>query len=178
MFGLTDVVAFANEHFDGDRTRAIVAMGRGEAPYDYKGKPHYALVKLVVAWWAAALARRLPPGMTVNAVSPGAALATAAVRHQSGAFKLMNSVMRVIAPVFGMAGSVAQAAGRYVEAYDYGPERNGHFYASRAGKLVGPVVEQKHDHIVDGDSQEAAWNAVVELSGGATVTMARRREVA
>ena len=47
----------------------------------------YADAKLIIAWWVAALARRLPPEMAVFAVSPGGATATNVVRSASPILK-------------------------------------------------------------------------------------------
>ncbi|MEL7206739.1 MAG: SDR family NAD(P)-dependent oxidoreductase, partial [Actinomycetota bacterium] len=69
------------DQFDGDLVAAADALIRHRTPDRYKPGNVYATAKLFVAWWAAALARRLPAGMTVNAVSPGSAPDTAAVRH-------------------------------------------------------------------------------------------------
>jgi NAD(P)-dependent dehydrogenase (short-subunit alcohol dehydrogenase family) len=69
----TDLPTFAAKHFDGDMVRAAEALIRQQPPVKYKPGNAYADAKMFVALWSAALARRLPAGMTVNAVSPGAA---------------------------------------------------------------------------------------------------------
>ena len=50
---------------------AIEAQIRLEPPATYKSGDQYATAKMLVAWWAAELSRRVPGGVTVNAVSPG-----------------------------------------------------------------------------------------------------------
>lgn len=167
MMGISDVPAFAAEHAGGDRVQAIATIARAEAPYAYKPMPHYANTKVLVAWWAAALGRRLPSGMGVFAVSPGSAPATGAARHQGW---FMRSVMSPILGSWlgrslGMGATTGDAARRYLDAFDYGPERSGGFFASRPGKMVGAVVRQEQPHVLDEASQEAAWQAVVALSG-------------
>ena len=71
MFSYTDVAAFAAKHHQGDRTAAVEALVRSGPNVKYEPNRTYADAKLIVAWWAAALARRLPSGMAVYAVSPG-----------------------------------------------------------------------------------------------------------
>jgi NAD(P)-dependent dehydrogenase (short-subunit alcohol dehydrogenase family) len=61
MFSYTDVAAFAAKHHQGDRTAAVEALVRSGPNVKYEPNRAYADAKLVVAWWAAALARRLPP---------------------------------------------------------------------------------------------------------------------
>src|SRR5271166_6661447 len=81
MFKYTDVPAFAAKHHQGDRTAAVEALIRNEPNVKYLANNTYADAKLVIAWWVAALARRLPSGMAVYAVSPGSAPDTKAVRN-------------------------------------------------------------------------------------------------
>lgn len=165
MFGLTDIVEYAAEHYDGDRARAVAAIARVEAPYRFAHMSHYGTVKLFVAHWAAALSRRLPNDIMVNAVSPGSAPATNAMRNQSGIFRFMISAMLPVAGLFGMAAPVPKAARRYLDALDYDASSNGGFFASVPGKMTGAVVEQTQAHVLDEESQEATWRAVLELSG-------------
>ena len=80
MFSYTDVPAFAAKYHHGDRTAAIEALLYSRPNVKYEPNRAYADAKLIIAWWVAALARRLPSGMAVYAVSPGAR-----DRHQGGA---------------------------------------------------------------------------------------------
>jgi NAD(P)-dependent dehydrogenase (short-subunit alcohol dehydrogenase family) len=73
----------AGEHFQGDLVGAATALMRGEQPTRFKPFDTYATTKVFTAWWVAALARRLPVGMTVDAVSPGNTPDTGAVRNAS-----------------------------------------------------------------------------------------------
>ncbi len=81
MFSYTDVAAFAAKHHEGDRTAAVEALVRSGPNVKYEPNRAYADAKLIVAWWAAALARRLPSGLAVYAVSPGSAPDTKAIRN-------------------------------------------------------------------------------------------------
>ena len=73
--------AFAAKYHQGDRTAAVEALMRNGPNVKYVPNHAYADAKLIIAWWVAALARRLPSGMAVYAVSPGAAPDTKAVRN-------------------------------------------------------------------------------------------------
>ena len=68
MFSYTDVAALAATQHQGDRSAAVEALVRSGPNVKYEPNRAYADAKLVVAWWAAALARRLPSGMAVYAV--------------------------------------------------------------------------------------------------------------
>ena len=80
MFKYTDLPAFAAKYHQGDRTAAVEALIRNGPNVKYVPNNAYADAKLIIAWWVAALARRLPSGMAVYAVSPGGATATKVVR--------------------------------------------------------------------------------------------------
>src|SRR6201996_6383175 len=63
MFKYTDVPAFAAKRHQGNRTAAVEALLRNGPNVKYVPNKAYADAKLIVAWWVAALARRLPCGM-------------------------------------------------------------------------------------------------------------------
>src|SRR6202522_2007920 len=67
LFSYTDVAALAATKYQGDRSAAVEALLRSGPNVNYQPNRAYADAKIVVAWWAAALARRLPPGMAVYA---------------------------------------------------------------------------------------------------------------
>ena len=66
-----------------------------ESPIKFHSGNQYATVKLFAAWWAAELARKLPEGMTVNAVSPGSTPGTNADRSATVRAKTNCSVVKV-----------------------------------------------------------------------------------
>jgi len=84
MFSLTDVAALAAKDYRGDRTAAVEALLRNGPNIKYEPNRAYADAKVIIAWWAAALARRLPSGMAVYAVAPGSAPDTRASRNVAG----------------------------------------------------------------------------------------------
>ena len=162
-----DVEAVANDHHDGDRVAAIEALAKVRGPYSFNSNNEYVSSKMVVAWWAAALSRKLPAGMTVNAVSPGSVPGTNFARNASWMVRLlMVPMMKIVGPLMGMAGSIESAAARYVVAADFGDDETGHFYASEnRKKLVGPMAIQTWpEYFTDRPSQEAGFQAVVNLT--------------
>ncbi|REG50717.1 short subunit dehydrogenase [Paraburkholderia sp. BL6669N2] len=163
MFKYTDVDALAAKYHQGDLTAAMEALIRNGPNVKYVPNNAYADAKLFVAWWVAALARRLPPGMAVYAVSPGAATATNVSRQASLAVKYLFIPIANLIP--GMNQTPETAAGRYIQASKFGTEVSGQFFASAQGKFSGPIEAQLHPHLLDGANQEAAWQAVVNVSG-------------
>ena len=163
MFSYTDVPAFAAKYFRGDRTAAIEALIRNGPNVKYVPNNTYADAKLIIAWWVAALARRLPSGMAVYAVSPGGSTATKVVRNAGPALKyLMIPIVKLIP---GMDQTPEVAASRYLQASKFGTDVSGQFFASGKGKFSGPIEVQRQPHLYDRASQEAAWQAVVNVSG-------------
>ena len=125
----------------------------------------YVTGKVYVAWWAAALAEKLPSGMTVNAVSPGSVPTTNFQRHQGWMMRnLMVPMMKLIPKAMGMAGSVEDAAHRYLEASTFSTDLSGKFFASPPGKLVGAQEAQTNSHFLDEKNQQASWNMLTQLS--------------
>ncbi len=163
MFKYTDVFALATKYFQGDQTAAVEALIRNGPHVKYAPNNAYADAKLIVAWWAAALARRLPSGMAVYAVSPGASNATNVARNAGPLLKyLMIPIVNLIP---GMNQTPEIAAGRYLQASELGTDVSGQFFASAPGKFSGPMEVQLQPHLLDGANQEAAWQAVANVSG-------------
>ncbi|HVI56029.1 MAG TPA: SDR family NAD(P)-dependent oxidoreductase [Luteibacter sp.] len=163
MFTYTDAPAFAAKYFRGDQTAAVEALIRNGPHVKYAPNNAYADAKLNVAWWAAALARRLPSGMAVYAVSPGASNATNVARNAGPLLKyLMIPIVNLIP---GMNQTPETAARRYLQASAFGTDVSGKFFASAQGKFSGPMEVQLQPHLLDGANQEAAWQAVVNVSG-------------
>ena len=162
MFSYTDVPAFAAKYFRGDRTAAIEALIRNGPNVRYVPNNTYADAKLIIAWWVAALARR-PSGMAVYAVSPGGATATKVVRNAGLALKYL--FIPIVNLIPGMNQTPETAARRYLQASEFGTDVSGQFFASAQGKFSGPIEVQRQPHLYDRASQEAAWQAVVKVSG-------------
>ncbi|MBV8236358.1 MAG: SDR family NAD(P)-dependent oxidoreductase [Acidimicrobiia bacterium] len=163
MFSYTDVAAFAAKHHQGDRTAAVEALVRSGPNVKYEPNRAYADAKLFVAWWAAALARRLPSGMAVYAVSPGSAPDTQASRNAAPVLKWL--FIPIVKLIPGMTQTPETAARRYLQASELGTDVSGQFFASAPKKLTGPMEAMRHPHFHDRENQEAAWQAVVNVSG-------------
>src|SRR5581483_2790405 len=163
MFKYTDLPAFAASRYQGDRSAAVEALIRNGPNVKYVPNNAYADAKLIIAWWTAALARRLPPGMAVFAVSPGGATDTKVVRSAGPALKYL--FIPIVKLIPGMNQTPETAARRYLQASEFGTDVSGQFFASAQGKFSGPVEVQRRPHLHDRASQEAAWQAVVKVSG-------------
>ncbi len=162
-FNPLDVDAFAEEHFNGDLEAAIEAQFSMKPPAKYKPSDTYATTKLFAAWWAAELARVLPEGMTVNAVSPGSTPDTNAVRNAPLYMrKLMVPLFKLVP---GMSHSVADGAGRYLKAVSFGDDVTGKFFASPPKKMTGSLVEIELDHIDNTSGRQALWNVTTRAGG-------------
>ena len=146
---------------DGDLVAAAEGLIRGEG-MPYKPSTAYANAKMFVAWWAAELGRRLPEGMSVNAVSPGSAPDTDAGRNANLFMKY------VLIPVFkyvpGQSQSIEVAARRYLEVADRS-DVTGAFFASAPKKVTGAIEVVDLPHLTDEEGQHAGWEAVALVSG-------------
>jgi NAD(P)-dependent dehydrogenase (short-subunit alcohol dehydrogenase family) len=163
MFKYTDLPEFAAKYHQGNRTAAVEALIRNGPNVKYVPNNAYADAKLIIAWWSAALARRLPSGMAVYAVSPGGATATKVVRSASPLLKYL--FIPIVNLIPGMNQTPEIAARRYIQASGFGTDVSGQFFASAKGKFSGPIEVQRQPHLHDRASQEAAWQAVVKVSG-------------
>jgi len=169
-FNPTDLTALADADYRGDRVAAAEALIRGTG-VTYKPATAYADTKLFVAWWAAELSRRLPAGMSVNAVSPGSAPDTDAARHANFFMKHVMMPMFKHAPKrFGMSAPVSVAAARYLEVQALDGV-TGEFFASAPKKMTGPIETMRSPHLLNEIDQRAAWEATVKVSGGIDYTV-------
>jgi NAD(P)-dependent dehydrogenase (short-subunit alcohol dehydrogenase family) len=163
FFKYTDLPEFAAKYHQGNRTAAVEALIRNGPNVKYVPNNTYADAKLIIAWWTAALARRLPSGMAVYAVSPGGATATKVVRSASPVLTYL--FIPIVNLIPGMNQTPETAARRYLQASEFGTDVSGQFFASAKGKFSGPIEVQRQPHLHDRASQEAAWQAVVKVSG-------------
>jgi NAD(P)-dependent dehydrogenase (short-subunit alcohol dehydrogenase family) len=163
LFSYTDVAALAATQHQGDRSAAVKALVRSGPNVKYEPNRAYADAKLIVAWWVAALARRLPSGMAVYAVSPGSTPDTKGLRNAGPALKWLLVPMVKLIP--GMSHTPETAAHRYLQASEFGTDVSGQFFASAPKKLTGPIEAMRQPHFHDRANQEAAWQAVVSVSG-------------
>lgn len=163
MFRFTDLAAFAAKEYKGDRVSAVEAILRSSPNVKYKPNTAYSDAKLFVAWWVAALARKIPADMAVYAVSPGAAPDTQAVRNLG--FVMRRLMMPIVKLIPGMSHTVDDGAKRYLAASKFGVDVSGKFFASPPKKMTGPTEVMRHEHLNDRANQDALWQAVVNVSG-------------
>lgn len=167
MMTLGDLDSIASQHHGGDLTAAAIDLIRGVEPKKFKPNDTYATTKLFVAWWAAALARRLPETMTVTAVSPGSTPDTQAGRNANFLTRrVMVPMLKLMPKRLNMAAPISESAGRYLQATNLpAAEAAGAFYASVPKKMSGPLERMSYPHIDHHDHQEAAWHATVAVAG-------------
>ena len=163
MFKYTDLAAFAAKEYKGDRVSAIEAILRSSLNVKYNPNTAYTDAKVFIAWWVAALARKIPANMAVYAVAPGAAPDTQAIRHLG--FVMKHVMMPIVKLIPGMSHSVDEGAKRYLAASKFGVDVSGKFFCSPPKKMTGPIEIMCHEHLHDRVNQDALWRAVVKVSG-------------
>lgn len=157
--------AAAGAALDGDRTNAAEAIMRGAYPEEFKPAHIYSTAKSFVAAWVTEMAKRLPPGTTLNAVSPGFTPSTGAAREAPSALRLRMKLLKYVGRFVGLGHSTESAAHRYIEALDFGDDVTGKFFASPPGKQVGPLTENSLAILEDPVSPKAVYDAVVRIAG-------------
>jgi NAD(P)-dependent dehydrogenase (short-subunit alcohol dehydrogenase family) len=162
FFSYTNVAALAAKQHHGDRSAAVEALLRNGPNLKYEPNRAHTDVKIFVAWWAAALAHRLPSGMAVYAISPGSTPDTLGIRNAGSAFKWVLVPMAKLIP--GMSHTPETAARRYLQALEFGTDVSGQFFASPPRKFTGPLEAMQQPHLHDRANQEAAWEAIVNVS--------------
>lgn len=103
----------------------------------------YGQVKYLGALWMSALARQ-HPDLRLLTVSPGNTAGTDALRDMGSVTRaLMNHVMLPhVLPALGVGHQLEKGAERLADGVNDERLRSGVFYASRPGKVVGPLVDQ------------------------------------
>ena len=164
---LPDFYTVVKEDFNGNVHNMLKAYAVGAYPSKYVAMDAYAVAKLYVAWWSAALAKKLPNGITVNAVSPGSVPTTGFARDMPWVMRnVVLRLMTLIGPMMGMAGPISDAGKRYLDVANYGDDISGKFFASPPKKFVGKLEEQHTALLQDVAMQEEGYKLIVELAGG------------
>jgi hypothetical protein len=161
-FATTAPVEFGNNLHD-----AMISFAKVSRPELFVGTRYYATTKVFTSWWTAALARKFGEQVSVFTVSPGSNMDTNAGRHTTGFKKfLFTKIMPALGPSMGMSQPVPLGAKRYVDVLNGSDTEfiNGKSYMSKPKKLIGPMVETKNAHLLDATRQEAAWEALGELT--------------
>jgi|SRR5271169_2036847 len=103
----------------------------------------FAQVKYLAAMWMSSVARKNPE-LKVITVSPGNTKGTDAPNNLPLPLKLLIRYVMfpVVMPLLGIIHNLETGAGRIVHSIDDTSIKSGRFYASAAGKLTGPLVDQ------------------------------------
>ncbi len=103
----------------------------------------YGYVKYTAAMWMSAEARKNPDIRFIT-MSPGFTKGTAVMNDLPPAKKLMFKyiMIPIVAPLKGMVHKLEKGAGRFVDGINNESFQSGVFYASKANRLVGPVIDQ------------------------------------
>jgi NAD(P)-dependent dehydrogenase (short-subunit alcohol dehydrogenase family) len=103
----------------------------------------YGQVKYLGALWISALAAK-HPGLRMITVSPGNTAGTDALRDMGPVTRaMMNHIMLpYVLPALGVGHQLEKGAQRLGDGVTDDRLRSGVFYASRPGKVVGPLVDQ------------------------------------
>jgi NAD(P)-dependent dehydrogenase (short-subunit alcohol dehydrogenase family) len=103
----------------------------------------FAQVKYLAAMWMSSVARKNPE-LKLITVSPGNTKGTDASTHVPLVLRLLLNyfLFPVVMPLFGIVHDLKTGAGRIVHSIDDTSIKSGRFYASAAGKLTGPLVDQ------------------------------------
>lgn len=103
----------------------------------------YGYIKYIGTLWTAANARRYSHVKFIS-VSPGNTRGTAGYDNLPALTKYFFKYLLapIVMPIIGMIHSVGKGAARYVEVLDNPNIESGTFYASREGKVIGPMVSQ------------------------------------
>ena len=113
--------------------------------FDEKEDPMqaYGYVKYAAALWMSSEARK-NPNMRFLTVSPGFTSGTAVMNDLPPAKRFMFKYIMLpfVAPLKGMVHKVDKGAKRFVDGINNESFTSGVFYASKAKKLVGPVIDQ------------------------------------
>jgi hypothetical protein len=103
----------------------------------------YGYVKYTAALWMSAEARE-NPSIRFITMSPGFTSGTAVMNDLPPGKRFMFKyiMLPIVAPLRGMVHSLDKGAKRFVDGINNESFTSGVFYASKAKKLVGPVIDQ------------------------------------
>ena len=103
----------------------------------------YGYVKYTAALWMSSEARK-NPNLRFITMSPGFTSGTDVMNDlpPSKRFMFKYIMLPIVAPLRGMVHKLEKGAKRFVDGINDDSYSSGVFYASKANKLVGPVVDQ------------------------------------
>jgi NAD(P)-dependent dehydrogenase (short-subunit alcohol dehydrogenase family) len=103
----------------------------------------YGAVKYIGTLWMSSLAREYPQ-IRLLTISPGGTKGTSAYDSMPTALRIFAKIIfkPIISPLMGLEDSLENGARRIADGLFDQSLRSGHFYASSAKVLTGPVVDQ------------------------------------
>ena len=103
----------------------------------------YGYIKYLAALWISSEARK-HPDLRLITVSPGFTSGTAVMNDLPFGKKIMFKyiMLPIVAPMKGLVHKLEKGAKRYVDGISKDDYQSGVFYASKANKLTGPIVDQ------------------------------------
>lgn len=103
----------------------------------------YGYVKYIAALWMSSEARK-NPNLRFITMSPGFTKGTAVMNDlpPNKRFMFKYIMLPIVAPLKGMVHKLGKGAKRFVDGINNDSYSSGVFYASKANKLVGPVIDQ------------------------------------
>lgn len=123
----------------------------------------YGHVKYAATQWMSSLSRKYPEIRFVS-MSPGATSGTAITEELPLFNKIMFKyvMMPIVMPLQGMIHGLDKGAKRFVDVISDTSYKTGTFYASKDGKVVGPVVDQSNffSDLKNESYQDNAYEAV------------------
>ena len=164
LFSFTDVAAFAAKHHQGDRIAAVEALMRNGPNVKYQAQPgvcrreaHHRLVGR-----GAGAPATLRHGRIRR-------VARCRDRHQGGAKRWLGLEVSVYPNREPHSRHESDAGDRGPSVPPGVGVRNRRLRAilrlGAQGKFTGPIEAMRHPHLHDRANQEAAWQAVVKVSG-------------
>ncbi len=169
MISLPNIDKIIHEKFNGHSENALKSFMFPNPNKKHDPMKTYALAKLYVSLWTSSLARKLPNNMIVNSISPGATPSTNFARHQSWAMQnLMLPMMKTFGPIMGVSGSLRDAAKRYLKILDFDGTTNGKFWASKKGKMIGPLAICSSSYLDNITFQDTVWNLIDNILSNET----------
>ena len=123
----------------------------------------YGHVKYAATQWMSSLSRKHPEIRFIS-MSPGATSGTAITEELPLINKIMFKyvMMPIVMPLQGMIHGLDKGAKRFVDGISDASYKSGTFYASKDGKVVGPVVDQSSffGDLKNEEYQDNAYEAV------------------
>lgn len=142
------------------------AMLKGDIPKKHTQPSSYGNAKLWAIWWVSELAKHLPSGMAVFAVSPGVIPETRDPKTYPWLLRyIVYPLFLKIGPKIGQSWSVSEGANQYLTGAQFPVENSGSFLGAPAGKVIGLLEPQTEELYFNAQWSSAVWNSLVKMTG-------------